>query len=494
MLRTTHNDEVSLKDCLKRVSIGLEAHAVSSSNANDPSRDRLPPGSQARDVVWTGKVDMTEDPITMVVGSAEESQTVLLVWRTTASLGRPRVRLQAPSIFLKVSASLQPALREKIQGTDPYLPSGIPLSTNILQPVGNDAALGIVLPQFSSLRLNRKISGDGGVALDRLPLKVIPRRPCRAIPALSSRIRVQKSPFNTGIPNMIGALEIDVPPFAQHPLRIVGIKVTLPRGTVNELSGGKIPKFPLTVKARDQVVCLYSLSQDVQATAQGQGVQTLEVLISVSIMVSDDCHPQVRVRFKANVDFLGGVELSTQKQSLTMQRSNKPARLNESSVKPSDLPMEISPENLISASKERIGIVLKFTANGTVYVGEPFQWEVFVVNRSKKHRRIGLSMLHKRLNVEENRSLSRSTNVQGEYQQENEPLAKAFTEDNLLYTMMKSHKRDRAQLLCLNTDVKIGYVHFVQLNLLRLIQTTESWLLFLDPNGFFTSCQGLPTH
>lgn len=451
VLRTTHNDENSLKDCLKRVSIGIEAHAVSSPNINDQTKDRTPSSSQARDVVWTGKVDVNEDPITMVVGSAEDSQTILLVWKVTASLGRPRVRLQAPSILFKVSASLQPALREKVQDADPYLPSGVPLSTNILQPLGENAASKIVLPQFSALRRNRNVSNkDDAVVLDVLPLKVVPRRACRVIPALSSRIRVQKSPFNIGASSMIGALEIDIPPSAQYAMQIAGATITLPQGIVKDISGGTIPKFPMTVRARDQLVCLYSLCQDAQATAQGVGVQTLEVLISVSVLVSVECHPQVRVRFKANVDFLGAAGLGTQLQNPSTQRSVKPIHPSEPSVKPDDQLTDASSDNQISTSKEKMGIVIKFTAKGPVYVGEPFRWEVFVINRSKKQRRIGLSMLHKR------RVSSRPTSIQAGPQQEKESLAKAFTDDGLLHNMIKSHSQDTTHILCLNTDVKIG--------------------------------------
>jgi len=45
-------------------------------------------GNQPRDVIWSGKVNVSEDPITVVEESDDddEGQNVLLIWKLTAFL------------------------------------------------------------------------------------------------------------------------------------------------------------------------------------------------------------------------------------------------------------------------------------------------------------------------------------------------------------------------------------------------------------------------
>ena len=89
VLRTSFKDEHSLKSRISRLIISIEAHATSSPSVTSPTGESLnSSGGQSRDIIWSGRVDVSEDPFTVVAASSEaqDRQSVLLIWRTTVYL------------------------------------------------------------------------------------------------------------------------------------------------------------------------------------------------------------------------------------------------------------------------------------------------------------------------------------------------------------------------------------------------------------------------
>lgn len=90
MLRAPYYDESSLKANISRLAIALEAHAISSApligSPNDASQG--PGVSQGRDVIWSGRVDVGEDPLIVVEESDDghDGQNVLLIWKLAVFL------------------------------------------------------------------------------------------------------------------------------------------------------------------------------------------------------------------------------------------------------------------------------------------------------------------------------------------------------------------------------------------------------------------------
>ncbi len=84
VLRTRYHDEASLKEHILRLAIALEAHAISSAPMVAAGPNNSGPSiNQARDVIWSGKVDVSEDPILVVeeLGEEDDAQNILLIWR-----------------------------------------------------------------------------------------------------------------------------------------------------------------------------------------------------------------------------------------------------------------------------------------------------------------------------------------------------------------------------------------------------------------------------
>ena len=90
ILKTSYKDEKPLKEQISRLAITLEAHAISSPTVATPTSERPnSSASQPRDVIWTGKVDVSEEPFTIVAGGVEQEgrQDVFLIWKLSAFLG-----------------------------------------------------------------------------------------------------------------------------------------------------------------------------------------------------------------------------------------------------------------------------------------------------------------------------------------------------------------------------------------------------------------------
>jgi hypothetical protein len=90
VLRTPCHDELSLKNYISRLAIGLEAHAISSAPAPNSTGDgsQGSASSQTRDVIWSEKLDVNEDPL-MVMEETEDGgvgQEVLLIWKLVVFL------------------------------------------------------------------------------------------------------------------------------------------------------------------------------------------------------------------------------------------------------------------------------------------------------------------------------------------------------------------------------------------------------------------------
>lgn len=91
VLRTLYCNEPKLKSYISRLTIGVEAHAFSSSNplqGQEASKDQSP--SQSRDIIWSTTVDTTEEPVIIVQqkDGGDENPQVYIVWKVLAYLSR----------------------------------------------------------------------------------------------------------------------------------------------------------------------------------------------------------------------------------------------------------------------------------------------------------------------------------------------------------------------------------------------------------------------
>jgi hypothetical protein len=121
-----------LRSYLGRLAINLEVQVVNSHSEGQE-------GSAGQEVIYNGSVQDGQDPFIVVQGPADNGDGageghILIVWKMSAFLVRPRLRLQNPSIVFSATANLRPA--EQLQNDalrEEYLPSQIPSGINLLE-------------------------------------------------------------------------------------------------------------------------------------------------------------------------------------------------------------------------------------------------------------------------------------------------------------------------------------------------------------------------
>ena len=440
-------DEEGLRGRIARLSIGVEAH-VENETVLSPPKD----GPPQRDVVWSGKVNTTEEPIVVMEESAEEEDlsTALLIWKLTATLNRPRVRIPSPVVVWAVKGNLEPASRARTVRQSKYLTSGAPVATNLLESLRDGSRENSRSPYLPSTRLAQRSGRDGG-HLQSIPLGLLNKSPLKALPALSSRIRFHRSHKIGDLPTITASLELEIPPHAPSEVDILAVRLKLARGQATELGKQHGIRLPKTCRSRDNLVWLYLLSP-LDAFEDPTGfvspIHLLEVEIDARAIVSDICRPLVHVKWRTNVDFSSAA--NTVRGSLTF--ANQPHARPPSSERPTS---RTSTETA-KPDVEDPEFTMTFVPRGPVYVGEPFKWSVTVVNRSPRTRQLSLMVLQKRKRQAAKRHSHQSSTGSVTAVSKSGTVADAMVDENLLYATVKSSGPDVAHLVSVDSDVRIG--------------------------------------
>ncbi|MCJ1284750.1 hypothetical protein MMC26_004086 [Xylographa opegraphella] len=489
VLRTPYQNEAQLKGYISRLQIVLEAHATTSAPRTGDSHQGQTM-NQLRDVIWSGKVNVLEDPIIVVEESddIDDGQAVLVIWRLTAFLGefpgfscnmtapdhveaRPRIRIQSPAIMFKISASLQPQTTgNSPQEYDPYLPSGVPFPINLLQPLQDDPALNGSASRLSAFQLSQKSVISPTTPLETLPLRTISKKAIRTIPAISARIRYHKSSDTLSKSTIIASLDIEIPVFANNDVDLQSVNVHLNEGEAEDLIREHILKLPVKCRPKDNIGFLYRLTfpdVDNDRGSSALSATVLEVSIDGEVQVSTICHPKIHMRWRANVDTSTALNPNFGRPGQSMQRNHRPISLPAPAASipkaniPTDSGIDVGKDSTEGSGRTSttiadIGITATFTATEDVYVGEPFTWDIFIVNRSTKSRRLAIFVLPKLKRSEGKKVGSRPSSSSSNQGSRSGSVADAVVDENVLHAVMKTQSTEGVQLVCLTTEIKIG--------------------------------------
>ena len=251
---------------------------------------------------------------------------------------------------------------------------------------------------------------------------------------------------------MTAALDLDVPAFAPHPIEITDVELDLEDGAATSITRVGVLDLPMQLHARDHTVFIYRLSLD-PAVSQGEGRlhRVLDVRIRATIQLSDSCRPRIDVHWRTHVDFT----------HVLAHHSVPSALVGHGTGKTLDSAPMINGQDGASGSNGpsvALNIAITTRGSGPLYVGEPFYWDVFAINRSQKSRRLHFSTVPKRTLAESKRPVSRpgsaTTSTFG-------PIGAASTapaavDDNVLYATLKAHAVGAAELVCLSADAQVG--------------------------------------
>lgn len=374
---------------------------------------------------------------------------------------RPRIRIQHPSFLFIASASLNPSeARQGESREDDYLPSLVPASTNILQPLATDKAFPQKDPFLPASRLLRVVPAK----YSEDPIYNVEQEsghPIRVVPAASARIRYSRLVSFCGRPTTIASLDFEVTPFLNCDVVFEKADLRISDGTIETLSDteGLLP--PVTCRPRDDITLIYKLTPEYGPDPNPSTtvmISVLDISLEATVKLSEDCNPRILMQWRTNVDFSMALNPTFGGPSQALQRNNRPA----------SLPMTPNQSNSVtggpatrSSLRDRaysatgLGVTVSFSGPSSVEVGKPFSWNVFIVNRSTHPRKFAMVGIPRRKRPDPRGHVARPSSSSLSSRKEDQ-VAEAVTDDNIVHAMQKSVAGQEVELVCLSTDVRVG--------------------------------------
>lgn len=473
VLQTPYFDERSLRSYLNRLIINLEAHVI---NANTEHQD----GSAGRELIYKGSVQDTDEPLIVVQGSDEADDAnndghILLIWKLSAFLGRPRLRLQSPSVVFVATANLKAAEQVDTDALrQEYLPSQVPSGLNLLEAFSGDAYLKGIKPRLSALRVAR-VAPAAQIARDLArPFKNISRQSIKVYPAINSRVRYSRpdgTPSNTSV---IASLDIDITPFVNCDIVLTDIQIKVCGGQVQDLNQTPGLILPITCQPQDDITFLYQiLPDDIDVTNKSQ-IRAIDISITATANVSSVCKPQIMMQWSASLDFTPPINNGFGQPTKPIQRPHRPSALSIGATfdsiptistltvpHPDSLPTIEATAPTRSHHRHQnsvpdFGVTMTFSSPSTssIYPGHPFIWSIFIVNRSDRPRKLALLVLPKRRRTEAR--ITRPPSASHGSARRDPKVADAVLDDNIIYAMQRNSAMESSEVVCLSTDTRIG--------------------------------------
>jgi hypothetical protein len=353
---------------------------------------------------------------------------------------------------------------------DEYLPSRQPSGFNLLESFSNDPALGDVKPRLSALRVSRVVPAAQISKNPVRPLKNISKQSIRVVPAFSVRVRYTRTSTTPSNPSIIASLDIDITPFAGLEIRLETVTFKVSGGVVEDLNNTHGLKLPLKCLPRDDITFLYRVQPDDLDNAN-DNIKPVQIFVMATVIVSDTCTPQISVRWQTSVDFTPPVNPGFGTPSQPIQRDHRPAQISVGSIdatssatplaisRPDALPsVELTTRHQRSSSVPDFGVTMTFTSNtssnGIIKPGVLFTWEVFIVNRSDRPRKLAVVVVPRRRRSD--RLVTNRPPSTGDGRIKDPKVADAVVDENILYAMQKHAAVEPVEIICFSTDVRVG--------------------------------------
>lgn len=460
---------------MQHLEVRLDTFAI------DPAESVAENPTPTRDLIFSGAVSgKDEDPLVVYnefEGENGRGNHVYVIWNVPAFLKRPRIRIQHPSLLFIASASLNPTeSRQRESRDDDYLPSLVPASTNILQPLSTDKTFRRTGPFLPASRLLRVVPAT----YSEDPIYNVQQQsghPIRVVPAAGARIRYSRLNSYSGRPTTVASLDFEVTPFINCDVTFDKAELSLSDGTIEALSDVPGLKPPITCRPRDDVTLVYKLTPENGPDPNPSTtvmVSTLDISLEAVINLAENCQPRIAMRWRTNVDFSMALNPTFGGPSQALQRSNRPTSLpmtpNQNSGNP---PSNRSSFRERAYSVTDVGVTISFSGPVSVEVGKPFSWGVFVVNRSTVPRKFAMVAIPRRKRTDPRGHVARPSSSSMSNRSKENQVAEAVTDDNIVHAMQKSASGQEAELVCLSTDVRVGPLlpgtcHSAELKLLPL--------------------------
>lgn len=331
----------------------------------------------------------------------------------------------------------------------------MPTALNLLQPFENDPALSGVHPRLSAMRIN-KITPSAPVAREMTrPIRNGQRLLFRVLPALIWRMRYARVQASMSDLSIMASLDLEVAQYGSFDVRIDQVDLALHGGKVRAIAG--TDNSAIVHKPGDQLTFLYNIKPDQSpdgSLAISKG-HYLTMHVKANVLVSESCRPNISIEWKTPVDFANEHAPTPWKVG---HRGSTMSVQDTKTANPDSLPAhDTQGQKEMETTGNNINVTLTVSGPPQVQVGKLFTWNVFIVNRSDKARKLAILVVAKRKKeYERHKSHPSASTVEGFGADKKDLIASAVLDENIVYAKQKSARTETAELICLTTDIRLG--------------------------------------
>lgn len=384
VLRIPWCEEETLKSYLSRSECKVEAWCFDQPPSAPGNASPLEP---VRDLLNASSVKDIHDPIVSVQQDDEAEQMpkqLILLWEVELLLHRPRLRMPEPSVMLRAVLHVTANESEDDSSRAKLIPFE-PMEPNVLGPLRHLPGLQGAPPYLAASRLERVVPSAPRSTKQLRIEHMSPKY--RLLQAVIARMRYTRLATPSPTPTTIASLDVDVIPYIDITAVIESVEVTMANGAAEDLMPDLLP---LQCRSKDMITFLYRLRPGLQANQTSTpvtplalaNIDVLSISLRFQINLTDDSKALVKMDWTTNVDFFQALNPNFGAPSQPIQRNNRPNNL------PLGGPNTQSSQTLnasLQPLSEGNQVTISFTApNELVRLGEPFTWQVLIVNNSKK--------------------------------------------------------------------------------------------------------------
>ncbi|OAL50392.1 hypothetical protein IQ07DRAFT_509600 [Pyrenochaeta sp. DS3sAY3a] len=451
VFRTPLLEHDILKSYLTRLVVNVEAFAFSTAPVPESE-----PKTAPKEIIYSSIIRDENEPTIIRHGEGDNAHTYI-IWKVDVFIARPQGRFHKPAVYFQPMASFKPAEKPKKDvSEDEYLPSRVWTALNLLQSFESDPALAGIHPRLSAMRIN-KITPSAPVEREMIrPIRNGQRLLFRMLPPLVWRVRYSHIQTALNDVSLIASLDLEIAPYATYDARIKNVEVLLNSGEAQVLS---TPQDQSVLhRPGDQLTYLYKISPDLASDgtpALGNKGHFLTLKIEAQVFISKACRPNIAIEWNTPVDFTNDHTASLIRAA---KKLNVTAAQSTKQTNPDSLPAhDIQSQQEHEGGANDINVTLTISGPPNVKVGNIFTWDVFIVNRSNKTRKLAVLVIAKRKReIEKHQSHPSTSSVSSLQRGDKELLATAVVDENIVYAKQKSARTETADLLCLTTDIRLG--------------------------------------
>jgi hypothetical protein len=448
------DDDDTLQSYLARLVLNLEAFVFSTAPPPEGEQKAGP----TKELIFSSTIKDADKPIVVQHGEGEEGHT-FVIWKVEAFISRPQGRFHKPAVYFQPMASFKPASTpEQTDPHDEYLPSRVPTALNLLQAFENDPALAGIQPRLSAMRINKIAPSAAPVVKEMVrPIRSGQRPLFRVLPALIWRVRYARIHTSSNDLSLMASLDLEVASYAPYDVRIKKVDLTLHGGDATHFAN---VQHDTINRPGDQITYLYKIKPDIAPDGTpllGSKGHYITMSVLAEVLMSEHCQPHIAIEWKTPVDFTKVTEQTTN----TIQAAHRlstPATQASTTANPDALPAHDSQmQTAEEAASKAINITLTISGPPKVTVGEIFTWDVFIVNRTDRPRKLAVLVVPKRKrDLEKHISHPSTTSGSSQKTDKKDLLAIAVIDENVVYAKQKSARTETAELICLTTDIRLG--------------------------------------